>query len=51
MALYSPIKLKFNYALDIQGFPTKDFIAEAIERNEWQFADPDNEVSEHLQLS
>ena len=24
----------------------KDFVKEAVDRNEWQFADPDNEVGE-----
>ena len=32
------------------GFRPKDFITEAIERNEWQFADPDNEVSSKIVL-
>ena len=26
----------------------KDFVKEAVDRNEWQFADPDNEVGEDL---
>ena len=31
-----------------EGFQMKDFVKEAVDRNEWQFADPDNEVGEDL---